>query len=81
MSARLFDAFGDLLYESLALLPKGAGHVVQVPNADGTTREVEVQTGLTDGTNTEIVSGLSEGDSVIAAPTVGTQRSINPFGG
>ena len=47
-----------LLVPNTALLPKGSGRVVQVPAQDAqgepTTREVEVQTGLTDGTQTEI---------------------------
>jgi HlyD family secretion protein len=58
-----------LLIPNSALLPKGAGYAVQVPSADGkTTTEVEVQTGLTDGTNTEITSGLKEGDTVVTNP-------------
>ncbi|HJZ49282.1 MAG TPA: efflux RND transporter periplasmic adaptor subunit [Roseiflexaceae bacterium] len=61
---------GVLLVPNTALLPKGAGRVVQVPNADGTTREVEVQTGLTDSTRTEITSGLKAGDKVVTNPSV-----------
>jgi HlyD family secretion protein len=64
-----------LLVPNSALLPKGAGRAVQVPNADGTTREVDVQIGLSDGTNTEIVSGLSEGDRVVSAPNSQQPRS------
>jgi HlyD family secretion protein len=70
-----------LLVPNTALLPKGAGHAVQVPAANGGTREVEVQTGLTDGTQTEIVSGLQAGDQVIATPNTGaTTRASGPFG-
>ncbi len=71
-----------LLVPNTALLPNGAGHAVQVPNADGSTREVDVQTGLTDGSETEIVGGLKEGDRVIANPgttSTSTQRG-GPFG-
>ncbi len=67
-----------------ALLPKGAGHSVQVLSADGKTKtEVDVQTGLSDGTNTEITSGLKEGDKVVTVPatTTTTQRGGWPFGG
>jgi HlyD family secretion protein len=64
-----------LLVPNSALLPKGAGRAVQMPNADGTTREVEVQTGLTDGTQTEILGGLSAGDQVVATPGASTQPS------
>jgi HlyD family secretion protein len=73
---------GALLVPNTALLPKGAGHVVQVLNADGkTTREVEVQTGLTDGANTEITSGLNEGDQVVTIPGTTKPRSGGLFGG
>ena len=51
-----------------ALLPNGAGHAVQVPGADGAAKEVPVVVGLSDGTNTEIVSGLSAGQAIIATP-------------
>lgn len=71
-----------LLVPSSALLPKGTGRVVQVPSADGkSTREFDVQIGLSDGTNTEIVSGLKEGDKIVALPaatTGGTGPRIGP---
>jgi multidrug efflux pump subunit AcrA (membrane-fusion protein) len=68
-----------LLVPNTALLPKGAGRVVQVPMTDAqgrptTPREVEVTTGLSDGTMTEILSGLNEGDQVIALPDSGAPR-------
>jgi HlyD family secretion protein len=73
---------GVLLVPNTALLPKGAGHVVQVPNADGKGfTEVDVTTGLTDGTNTEIVSGLSEGQRIIAVPTSAVPKPRGFFGG
>lgn len=71
-----------LLVPSTALLPKGSGRVVQVPNADGTTvQEVEVRTGLTDGTYTEILGGLDEGDQVVALPAAAQPSSTGLFGG
>jgi len=77
-----------LLVPNTALLPKGAARVVQVPatNAQGqpaAPREVEVRTGLSDGTYTEILSGLTEGQSVIALPDSGAVRSSGSgfFGG
>jgi len=70
-----------LLVPNSALLPKGAGRVAQIPVVapDGRDqaappREVEVQTGLTDGTQTEILSGLSEGQQIIALPSNGVPR-------
>jgi len=75
---------GVLLVPNSALLPKGAGHSVQLTSADGkTTSEIEVQTGLSDGANTEIMSGLKEGDKVVTTPatTTTTSRGGGPFGG
>ncbi|MHB1005111.1 MAG: efflux RND transporter periplasmic adaptor subunit [Chloroflexota bacterium] len=71
-----------LLVPSTALLPKGAGRVVQVldtaaaraQSGQPATREVDVRVGLSDGTNTEIVSGLSEGQQVVALPDTGVRR-------
>ncbi len=58
-----------LLVPNSALLPKGVGRVVQLPGADGKEpRQVDVEIGLTDGVQTEIKSGLSEGDRIIGAP-------------
>jgi len=73
---------GVLLAPTTALLPKGAGRVVQVPSADGkTTSEVDVQTGLTDGVNIEITSGLKAGDKVVTTASVTTTtRSGGLFG-
>ena len=69
-----------LLVPNSALLPKGASHVVQVLNTDGTKREVEVQTGLTDGANTEITSGLNAGDKVVTTPITTTTTKRGLFG-
>jgi len=72
---------GVLLVPNSALLPKGAGHSVQVTSADGkTTSEVDVQTGLTDGANTEITSGLNEGDKVVTIPSTTKPQSGGLFG-
>lgn len=73
---------GVLLVPNTALLPKGAGHSVQVPSADGTTTtEVEVQIGLSDGTQTEITSGLKAGDKVVTNPSAAQPASGGLFGG
>jgi HlyD family secretion protein len=61
-----------LLLPNTALLPKGSGHVVQVVTTDAlgksTIGEVDVQTGLSDGVQSEIVSGLTEGQEIVALP-------------
>jgi HlyD family secretion protein len=73
---------GVLLVPNSALLPKGAGHAVQVLGVDGTTSELEVQTGLSDGTNTEITGGLRAGDKVVTNPNASSApASRGPFGG
>ncbi len=60
---------GVLLVPNSALLPKNAGRVVQVPSLDGKEpREVDVEIGLSDGAQTEILSGLTEGQQIIGAP-------------
>ncbi|HEY1014173.1 MAG TPA: efflux RND transporter periplasmic adaptor subunit, partial [Herpetosiphonaceae bacterium] len=56
-----------LLVPSTALLPKGAGRVVQVPDGAG-VREVDVTVGLSDGASTEILSGLDEGQEIVSVP-------------
>jgi HlyD family secretion protein len=58
------------------------------PSADAAPQAVRVRSGINDGSNTEIISGLNEGDQVIiglklpltaSAPPAGGQPS--PFGG
>jgi multidrug efflux pump subunit AcrA (membrane-fusion protein) len=71
-----------LLVPNTALLPKGSGHIVQQLGADGkTTNDVDVQLGLSDGANSEIISGLKEGDHFIAFPTQIVPRTGGLFGG
>lgn len=50
--------------------------------------ELTIKAGITDGTATEVIEGLKEGDVIVtsvsvpnAAPTGGQQRTTNPFGG
>jgi HlyD family secretion protein len=70
-----------LLVPTTALLPKGSGHVVQMPNADGQGfREVDVETGLSDNSYTEILSGLNEGDQIVALPASASRQFSGPFG-
>jgi HlyD family secretion protein len=68
-----------LLVPNTALLPKGSGRVVQVLTKDekgqASTQEVEVHTGLTDGTVTEITGGVQEGQEILTLPSNGASRS------
>jgi multidrug efflux pump subunit AcrA (membrane-fusion protein) len=53
--------------------------IVQKP--DGTTERLEVQIGLRDGSKTQIVEGLSEGDLVILPKLpeqIQTERAFGP---
>ncbi|NTW96946.1 MAG: efflux RND transporter periplasmic adaptor subunit [Oscillochloris sp.] len=77
------DEHADVLVvPASALLPKGAGYSVQLRSADGkTTSEVDVQAGLSDGVNTEIISGLQAGDTVVTNPSTTTTTRGGMFGG
>lgn len=68
-----------LTVPSTALVPSGAGRVVQLLNPDGTLRSVDVQIGLTDGRATEILAGLQDGDVVVAAPGAKKQQAAPAF--
>jgi multidrug resistance efflux pump len=54
-----------LVVPDRAIQTQGGNSVVQVQKDDGSTETAVVQTGLSDGTNTEITSGLEEGQTVI----------------
>lgn len=56
----------DVLYISRrALLTEGENTYVKVRNENGDIEKRKVTTGFTDGTNVEIVEGLSEGETVL----------------
>lgn len=69
-----------LLLPNSALLPQGSGRVVQIRGADGKVEDVPVQVGISDGTQTEIVSGVTEGQEVIALPGANRVANTGPFG-
>ncbi len=54
-----------LIVPAQAIESKGFQSVVEVQNDDGSTEKVVVQTGLSDGLNTEITEGLEEGQTII----------------
>jgi HlyD family secretion protein len=54
-----------LLVPVEAVVRKEGGLFATVVKDDGTTAEAAVTTGLSDGTNTEVLSGLAEGQTVI----------------
>jgi HlyD family secretion protein len=69
-----------LLVPNSALLPAGSGRVVQVLDAQGKVQDIPVEIGISDGAQTEIVSGVTEGQQILALPgsnRINTQQS--PF--
>lgn len=61
----LKEAKDVLMLSNKAIKLKDGNQVVNVKNEDGTLREVNIQTGFSDGKNSEILSGLKEGDTVV----------------
>ena len=64
-----------LMVPDRAIQTQGGNSVVEVQKDDGSTETVVVQTGLSDGTNTEITSGLEEGQTVILPSRAATTTS------
>jgi len=56
-----------LLVPNRAITSRGGSYYVQVVSSPGVTEERMIQAGITDGQNTEVISGLSEGDQVSIA--------------
>ncbi len=69
------DKKNVLLIPNSAILPKGTGRIVQVPGANNTTTEVDITIGLSDGLQTEVLTGLTEGQTIIATPTNSAVKS------
>jgi multidrug efflux pump subunit AcrA (membrane-fusion protein) len=69
------DKKNVLLIPNSAILPKGTGRIVQVPGANNTTTEVDITIGLSDGLQTEVLTGLTEGQTIIATPTNSAAKS------
>jgi RND family efflux transporter MFP subunit len=68
-----------LLVPNSALLPQGSGRVVQVIDAQGNVQDIPVEIGITDGAQTEIVSGVSEGQQILALPGSNRINQQSPF--
>ncbi len=60
-------------------------HTIYVLTGAGETANltpVQIKTGISDGINTEVLSGLNEGDKVVTGTVfTGTAAGANPFGG
>ncbi|MBI5284558.1 MAG: RND transporter, partial [Chloroflexi bacterium] len=61
-----------------AVQREGQDRVLQVKQSDGTTAKVTVQVGLSDSTNTEIISGVEEGATVVIPGVTATNSSAAP---
>jgi len=67
---------GVLLIPNSAILPKGTGRIVQIRDtATNTTQDVDITIGLSDGIQTEVLSGLTEGQRIITSPTSSTSST------
>jgi macrolide-specific efflux system membrane fusion protein len=66
-----------LLVPAHALRDEGGRKLVLVPDTNGAPREQAVETGLSDGRQTEILAGLNEGDKVLIAQAKRDKRSGN----
>jgi HlyD family secretion protein len=63
-----------LLVPISAIIRKDHKEVVQVQNKDGTTDDRPIKLGISDGTNYEVLDGLSEGDAVVLHKGPGDSR-------
>jgi macrolide-specific efflux system membrane fusion protein len=66
-----------VLVANKAVTRSGSSKVVQVVTANGTESRA-VQTGLSNDQNTEITSGLSDGDTVVVSSTTTTAKASVP---
>lgn len=64
-----------------AVQTRGLSSYVTVVLADGSTEERTVQTGISDWQNTEILSGLEEGETVIVTNASSSSSSTSTFQG
>jgi HlyD family secretion protein len=68
-SIRIRDRKQVLILPERLILFENGKRFVEIPQGHGQqTKKIEVQTGLSDGLNIEILSGLKEGDRVVERP-------------
>ena len=65
-----------LLVPNAAITTKGNATYVQVLGADGTPAQVEVTTGLANDTQTEILSGIKEGDKIVTKTVTSSTTTV-----
>ncbi len=83
---RVAEASNAVLVPTIALKQVGGKYQVLVPLTDdpnGETKAVDVEVGVSDGINTQVLSGLKPGDKVVAQFTIGQtgtqQQQGQPF--
>lgn len=72
---------GVLLLPTVAIQTSGSNQFVQVLTPDGLHREVYIQVGISDDTNTEITAGLQAGTKVLAPTAANVASQVTPTGG
>jgi len=66
-----------LLVPTTAIKQRGPNSVVQVEASDGTIEQRVIQVGNTDGTKTEVTSGLTEGEKIVVQTTTKSSSSTS----
>lgn len=54
-----------VMISNKAIILKDGKQIAQIKNEDGTLKDVEIETGFSDGKNSEVISGLTSGDVVV----------------
>jgi len=70
-----------LLVPNRAVRATSAKRFVTIQKADGTTQEIEVKLGMANDLETEVVSGLNEGQTLVVSFTQQNPFGGGPFGG
>ena len=88
MSAKvdiIIEAKEDVLIVGTSFVEKRNGKAIILKKNGTANDRIEVVTGISNPTNTEIVSGVSEGDTIVRRISTGTgsstRSSIIPIGG
>ncbi|MBF6599267.1 MAG: biotin/lipoyl-binding protein [Dehalococcoidia bacterium] len=71
------QATNVLMVPATAIKRQAGNAVLDVSQADGSTKTVVVRTGLSDGTNIEVLEGVSEGDKVVLPSLAVGGRTTN----
>lgn len=79
----IINELNDVVYVPNTAIKKSKGGNVVTIMKDGTQQQITVKTGVVGSTNTEVVSGLKEGDEILLQtyPTTGFTSENNSFGG